>query len=196
CARRCGPRSPPTRPTGLRGSSSDAPTWSAAPTITRTKNRSRSIRCSRTPCSILRNLHSNSRSASARGRGGRALRAGRACVWWAGHGPGLEWDGAGSGAAPPAGHAVREDRRLPPVLEELGENLLRACPHQGILFTEGETDTQAAWYLRFSRGLRPDLTIVPFERWRGDSVLRNRVLRELKTRDPALRALSQSRAVC
>ena len=50
--------------------------------------------------------------------------------------------------------------------------------------------------LRFSRGLRPDLVIVPFDRWRGDSVLRNRVLRELKTRDASLRALSQSRAVC
>jgi len=65
-----------------------------------------------------------------------------------------------------------------------------------MLFTAGETDTQAAWYLRFSRGLRPDLMIVPVDRWRGDSVLRNRVLRELRTRDRSLRALSQSRAVC
>ena len=95
-----------------------------------------------------------------------------------------------------AWHGLSEDMRLPPVLEELGENLLRACPHQGILFTAGEEDTQAAWYLRFSRGLRPDLMIIPFDRWRGDSVLRNRALRELKTRDPSLRALSQSRAVC
>src|SRR5439155_18067211 len=86
--------------------------------------------------------------------------------------------------------------RLPPVLEELGENLLRACPHQGILFTAGETDTQAAWYLRFSRGLRPDLMVVPYNRWYADSVLRNRARREMKTRDPSLKALSQSRAVC
>jgi len=108
----------------------------------------------------------------------------------------IDWESAGTSAATLAWHAVPEELKLPPVLEELGENLLRACPHQGILFTAGETDTQAAWYLRFSRGLRPDLMIVPFERWRGDSVLRNRVLRELKTRDASLSALSRSRAVC
>jgi len=69
-------------------------------------------------------------------------------------------------------------------------------PSQNTLFTAGETDTQAAWYLRFSRGLRPDLVVIPMDRWRGDSVLRNRVLRELKTRERTVGALSQSRAVC
>jgi len=108
----------------------------------------------------------------------------------------VDWEAAGTAAATLTWHTLSEGLRLPPVLEELGENLLRACPHQGMLFTAGEEDTQAAWYLRFSRGLRPDLVIIPFERWRGDSVLRNRVLRELRTRDPSLRALSQSRAVC
>src|SRR2546427_7973332 len=108
----------------------------------------------------------------------------------------VDWEAAGSAAATLTWHTLPEGLRVPPVLEELGENLLRACPHQGMLFPAGEADTQTAWYLRFSRGLRPDLTIVPFERWRGDSVLRNRVLRELRTRDPSLRALGQSRAVC
>jgi len=108
----------------------------------------------------------------------------------------VDWETGGTAAATLTWHTLPEGFRIPPVLEELGENLLRACPHQGMLFTAGETDTQTAWYLRFSRGLRPDLTIVPFERWRGDSVLRNRVLRELRTRDPSLRALGQSRAVC
>src|SRR5712664_96892 len=108
----------------------------------------------------------------------------------------VDWEAAGIAAATRTWHALPEGLRLPPVLEELGENLLRACPHQGILFTAGETDTQAAWFLRFSRGLRPDLMIVPYNRWYGDSVLRNRVLHELKTRNPSLSALSQSRAVC
>jgi hypothetical protein len=108
----------------------------------------------------------------------------------------VDWEAAGATAATLAWHALPEDLRLPPVLEELGENLLRACPHRGVLLTAGETDTQAAWYLRFSRGLRPDLIIVPWERWRGDSVLRNRVARELRTHERSLRALSQSRAVC
>src|SRR3989441_1874778 len=108
----------------------------------------------------------------------------------------VDWEAGGIAAATLTWHSLPESLRLPPVLEELGENLLRACPHQGILFTAGETDTQAAWYLRFSRGLRPDLTVVPFDRWRGDSVLRNRALRELHTRDRSLRALGQSRAIC
>lgn len=108
----------------------------------------------------------------------------------------VDWEASGSAAATLAWHTLPETLRLPPVLEELGENLLRACPHQGVLFTAGETDTQAAWYLRFARGLRPDLVVVPMERWRGDTVLRHRVLRELRTRDPSVRALSQTRAVC
>ncbi len=108
----------------------------------------------------------------------------------------VDWEAAGSAAATLTWHTLPDGLRLPPVLEELGENLLRACPHQGILFTASETDTQAAWYLRFSRGLRPDLMIVPYNRWYADTVLRHRLLREMKTRDPSLRALSQSRAVC
>ena len=108
----------------------------------------------------------------------------------------VDWESGGSAAATLTWHTLPETLRLPPVLEELGENLLRACPHQGLLLTAGETDTQAAWYLRFGRGLRPDLVVVPMERWRGDSVLRNRVLHELKTRDASLRGLAQTRAVC
>ena len=108
----------------------------------------------------------------------------------------VDWESRGTAAATLAWHSLPESLRLPPVLEELGENLLRACPHQGILFTADEMDTQAAWYLRFARGLRPDLVVVPLDRWRGDSVLRHRLLRELKARDPSLRALGQARAVC
>ncbi|HYX82373.1 MAG TPA: hypothetical protein VE714_08270 [Gemmatimonadales bacterium] len=108
----------------------------------------------------------------------------------------VDWEAAGSTAATLTWHTLPDSVRLPSVLEELGENLLRACPQQGILFTADETDTEAAWYLRFSRNLRPDLLIVPFERWRSDSVLRHRALKELKTRDPSLRALSQTRALC
>ena len=108
----------------------------------------------------------------------------------------VDWESAGAAAATLTWHTLPESLRLPPVLEELGENLLRACPHQGLLLTADETDTQAAWYLRFGRGLRPDLVVVPLERWRADSVLRNRVLRELKARDVSLRTLSQTRALC
>jgi hypothetical protein len=109
----------------------------------------------------------------------------------------VDWEaGGGAAAATLAWHALPEELKLPSVLEELGENLLRACPHQGILFTANEDDTQAAWYLRFGRGLRPDLVVVPYSRWRSDSVLRNRVLRELKSRDPSIKSLGQNRAIC
>ena len=108
----------------------------------------------------------------------------------------VDWESEGSQAATLAWHGLPEGLRLPSALEELGENLLRACPHQGILLTANEIDTQAAWYLRFARGLRPDLVVVPAARWRSDTVLRDRVLKELKIRDPSLRALGQTRAVC
>jgi hypothetical protein len=108
----------------------------------------------------------------------------------------VDWESGGTAAATIAWRSLPESLRLPPVLEELGENLLRACPHQGVLLTANDLDTQAAWYLRFARGLRPDLIVVPLDRWKGDSVLRTRLLRELKTRDPSLRALGQTRAVC
>lgn len=108
----------------------------------------------------------------------------------------LDWEIHGQGAAVSAWHRLPESLRLPPLLEELGENLLRACPRGGILFTANDIDTQAAWYLRFVRGLRSDLLIVPFERWRTDAVFRGHVMRELKVRDASLRALGQTRALC
>jgi len=108
----------------------------------------------------------------------------------------VDWESGGPAAATLTWHTLPEGLRLPPVLEELGENLLRACPHQGILYTANENDTQAAWYLRFARGLRQDLVVVPLDRWRGDSILRRRVMRDLKVRDPSLRAIGQARAVC
>lgn len=108
----------------------------------------------------------------------------------------LDWEAGGQGAATAAWHKLPETVRLPPVLEELGENLLRACPRGGILFTANDIDTQTAWYLRFVRGLRTDLLIVPFARWRGDTVFRRQVVRELKVRDASLRGLAEGRALC
>lgn len=72
------------------------------------------------------------------------------------------------------------DLRIPPVLEELGENLLRACPMSGVLFTAGDADFYGAWFMRFARGLRPDLLVVPLSAWRSDPVLRTRVAADLK----------------
>ncbi len=105
----------------------------------------------------------------------------------------LAWETGGPDAATTVWHALPEALRLPPVLEELGENLLRACPRQGVLLTAGDADTYAAWYMRFARGLRPDLLIFPLASWTGDSVFRGRVLRDARQRDPALRAFVERR---
>jgi hypothetical protein len=105
----------------------------------------------------------------------------------------LAWETEGIDAATTVWHALPETVRLPPVLEELGENLLRACPRRGILLTAGDADTYAAWYMRFARGLRPDLLIVPLAVWTSDSVLRGRVLREARQRGSALKALAERR---
>lgn len=108
----------------------------------------------------------------------------------------LAWEMGGSVAATTTWQSLPETLRLPPVLEELGENLLRACPRHGVLFTAADADTHAAWYMRFARGLRPDVLVLPLARWRADSVFRGRVLRELRLRGSTLRTFAERRPVC
>lgn len=105
----------------------------------------------------------------------------------------LAWETGGADAANAVWRLLPEVLRLPPVLEELGENLLRACPRKGTLLTAGDADTYAAWYMRFERGLRPDLLILPLAAWTGDSVFRGRVLRDARQRDRSLRAFADRR---
>jgi len=118
----------------------------------------------------------------------------------------LAWEGGGTGSDDDGGiqtwGPLPLDLRIPSVLEELGENLLRACPVSGVLFTAGDADFYAAWYMRFARSLRPDLLVVPFSVWRSDAVLRGRVAADLKlghrsgSADALLGELAQRRPVC
>src|SRR5207253_11231723 len=113
----------------------------------------------------------------------------------------LAWEEKGINVGPQEWGPVPLDLKMPPVLDELGENLLRACPMWGVLFTANEADSYAAWYMRFARGLRPDLLTVPLAAWRSDSVLRARIATDLKLarhRDPdvALGELAKRRPVC
>src|SRR3989442_7725998 len=113
----------------------------------------------------------------------------------------LAWEERGINVGPQEWGPVPPDLKMPPVLDELGENLLRACPMWGVLLTANEVDSDAAWYMRFARGLRPDVLTVPLAAWRGDSVLRRRIAADLKLphhRDPdaALAELAKRRPVC
>ncbi|HEX9703760.1 MAG TPA: hypothetical protein VGA20_00750 [Gemmatimonadales bacterium] len=115
----------------------------------------------------------------------------------------LAWEQRGVDAAAAAWER-RERVRLPPHLEELGENLLRGCPRGGLLLAAGDLDGNASAYMRFVRGLRPDLLVITLPTWRRDAVLRARVARDLRLgRAPRragdlawLRVLVERRPVC
>jgi hypothetical protein len=131
---------------------------------------------------------------------GDSARALRVFAW--GRRAMLAWRSTGAEAAGRTWARIPDGARLPAELEELGENLLRACPERGVLLTARAVDTHAASYLRFRRGLRPDLTILPLDAWRTDSALRARVTEELGLSaerpdpDERLRALEARRPLC
>lgn len=96
----------------------------------------------------------------------------------------LAWRRGGPETAADVWTQLPADARLPPDLEEMGENLLRACPERGLLLTGGDADTYAASYLRYARRLRPDVTVMPVDFWSRE---------EFEAR---LRAAAERRPVC
>src|SRR2546422_1236344 len=81
--------------------------------------------------------------SSTVGDSARVLRVGAWAVRsWRG------WESSGVDAGVEAWGPLPMDLRVPPVLDELGENLLRACPTGGVLLTAGDADFYAAWYMR------------------------------------------------
>ena len=113
----------------------------------------------------------------------------------------LGWKTLGIEAGQVALGPLPTDLRLPAVLEELGENLLRACPSGGVLFTAEAADSYAAWFMRFARALRPDLIVIPLAVWRSDAVLRRRLASDLKLSrrsgdDAGLAELARRHPVC
>ena len=92
----------------------------------------------------------------------------------------IVWEVAGFNRGVEVWGPVPLDLRLSPVLQELGENLLRACPPHGVLLTAGASDSYGAWYMRYVRGLRPDILVVPLAVWRGDPGFRVRAATDLR----------------
>lgn len=95
----------------------------------------------------------------------------------------LAYRRGGADSAADVWRRLPDDAGLPAELQELGENLLRACPERGLLVTAGNTDTHAAAYLRFARRLRPDLTVLPLAYWGSDA-------------ETPLRAAGERRPLC
>lgn len=117
----------------------------------------------------------------------------------------LEWEIGDSAAADSVWRAVPSTWRLPPVLEELAENLLRGCPPRAVLLADNDVVSAAAQYLRFHGGIRPDLLPVTLSRYRTDSVFATRVGRDAGLKRPPRRsentearilALAAIRPVC
>jgi hypothetical protein len=50
---------------------------------------------------------------------------------------------------------------IPEWMAEYGENLLRSCGRDAILFTGSLVDTNAAWYVQFVLRKRPDVSVIP-----------------------------------
>ncbi len=90
----------------------------------------------------------------------------------------LTWELGDTAAVDSVWQEMPSGSRLPPVLEELAENLLRACPPHAVLFTDNEVVSAAAAYLRFNHAIRPDLLAVPMSRYRSDSVFAARVAKD------------------
>jgi hypothetical protein len=110
------------------------------------------------------------------------------------------WTVRGPEAGPDVWVPVPPELRLTPVLEELGENLLRTCPEGGVLLTSSGADFLAAWYMRYARGLRPDLVVTPLEAWQENPAFRSRAARTFRLgseeRSRVIAALAGRRPVC
>ena len=89
---------------------------------------------------------------------------------------------------------------LPPVLVELGRNLLASCPHNGVLLTGSLTETAAVWGIRL-QGERSDVVLLRADMYQWDPRYRARMARKLGADSAAelpaaLAVAAQGRPVC
>ncbi|MCK4417624.1 MAG: hypothetical protein KAV99_05610 [Candidatus Latescibacteria bacterium] len=55
----------------------------------------------------------------------------------------------------------RQEGGLPDWLVEYNRNMLRSCAPHAILFTGGDSETDAAWYLQYVENFRRDVSVIP-----------------------------------
>jgi tetratricopeptide (TPR) repeat protein len=55
----------------------------------------------------------------------------------------------------------RQEGGLPDWLVEFNRNMLKSCAPHAILFTGGDSETDAAWYLQYVENVRRDVTVMP-----------------------------------
>jgi hypothetical protein len=90
-----------------------------------------------------------------------------------------------SGWAAAAGRTPESAMPLPPIVSELGANLLGSCPANGILVTGSEIEAVAAWYALAHRRVRSDLVLLRTDLYASDGNYRRRMAEAMRI-DPAL----------
>lgn len=90
---------------------------------------------------------------------------------------------------------------LPPLVVELGRNLVSSCPEGGVILAGSELENLAVFYGVVSTGGRGDLVPVRADLYATDSVYRHRMATALRVNEAlgvpaALAAAAEHRAVC
>lgn len=94
-----------------------------------------------------------------------------------------------------------EELPLPPVLGELGRNLLASCPRGGVLVTGSMVETAATWGIRLLEATRPDLLLLRPDLYAWDLRYRAQMARALDVDSTvdlpvALSRASANRPIC
>src|SRR6478752_633357 len=84
----------------------------------------------------------------------------------------LGWEGARTARE-------RAALELPPLLVELGRNLIASCPTGGVLLTGDPLETLSVWFATLEQGIRPDILPLLPSLWATDAVYRGQMARSL-----------------
>ncbi len=79
---------------------------------------------------------------------------------------------------------------IPPVVAELGRNLIGSCPANGVMLTGSDVELAAVWGVQLQGGTRDDLMLLRPDRYQDDLLYRVQMARALSVAaEPDLRAL-------